>query len=73
MLFRSLAETLRGRPGVEQVVPFGNSLHVSGRDAALLERTVTAVRGADHEWRRIEAGLEHVFISLMETAEDNFS
>ena len=65
---RSLAETLRGRPGVEQVVPFGNSLHVSGRDAALLERTVTAVRGADHEWRRIEAGLEHVFISLMETA-----
>jgi ABC-2 type transport system ATP-binding protein len=69
---RALADTLRGRPGVEQVVPFGNSLHVSGRDAALLDATVNAVRDPAHEWRRIEAGLEHVFISLMETAEDNF-
>ena len=70
---RVLADTLRGRPGVEQVVPFGNALHVSGRDAGPLERTVQAVRDPAHEWRRVETGLEHVFISLMETAEDNFS
>src|ERR1700754_702769 len=34
---RDLAAALRGQPGVEQVVAFGNTLHVSGRDAALLE------------------------------------
>jgi ABC-2 type transport system ATP-binding protein len=69
---RTLGAALAGRPGVEQVVPFGNSLHVSGRDGAALDRAVEAVRDPRHEWRRIEAGLEHVFISLMETAEDNF-
>ncbi len=37
---------LRGRPGVEQVVPFGNTLHVSGRDAAALEAAIAGFRGA---------------------------
>ena len=31
-----------GQPGVEQVVPFGNTIHVSGRDAAALEATLAA-------------------------------
>jgi ABC-2 type transport system ATP-binding protein len=69
----ALAETLRGRPGVEQVVAFGNTLHVSGRDAAQLEATVAAVRDARHSWRQTSAGLEDVFISLMGGARDNFS
>ena len=30
----ALAEKIRGQPGVEQVVAFGTTLHVSGRDAA---------------------------------------
>ena len=69
---RALAETLRGRPGVEQVVAFGNTLHVSGRDATLLAAAIAAVRDPRHEWTRITAGLEDVFISLMDTAQDNF-
>lgn len=67
-----LAAALRGRPGVEQVVAFGNTLHVSGRDAAQLEASVAAVREARHTWTRGQAGLEDVFIGLMDAAKDNF-
>lgn len=70
---RDLAEKLRGRPGIEQVVAFGNSLHVSGRDAAQLAAAIASVREAAHTWRRGDAGLEDVFISLMDTARDNFA
>jgi ABC-2 type transport system ATP-binding protein len=70
---RRLAETLRGRPGVEQVVAFGNLLHVSGRDAAQLETTLASVRDPRHEWKKINSGLEDVFISLMDQAKDNFA
>ena len=70
----ALAAALRGRPGVEQVVPFGNTLHVTGRDAIRLEAAVAPWRAAGiHRWTRIPAGLEDVFISLMETAKDNFA
>ncbi|MBL9214785.1 MAG: ABC transporter ATP-binding protein [Opitutaceae bacterium] len=70
---RSLAGALRGRPGVEQVVAFGLTLHVSGRDAAQLAATLAAMRDSRHEWQQIRAGLEDVFISLMNTAKDNFA
>jgi ABC-2 type transport system ATP-binding protein len=68
----TVAAALRGREGVEQVVPFGKSLHVSGRDADKLDAAVAAVRSPRHEWTRVRAGLEDVFISLMDEAEDNF-
>ena len=50
----------------EQVVPFGNTLHVSGTDAAALERCLRPwfARG-DLRWQRGEARLEDVFIHLM--------
>ena len=70
---RELAARLRGQPGVEQVVAFGNLLHISGRDAARLDATIAAVRDPRHEWKRIRSGLEDVFISLMDTAKDNFA
>ena len=70
---RELAASLRGKPGVEQVVAFGNTLHVSGRDAAKLEAAITAVRDPRHEWTRSRSGLEDVFISLMDQAKDNFA
>jgi ABC-2 type transport system ATP-binding protein len=61
-------------PGIEQVVPFGNTLHVSGRDAAQLDAAIAPWRAtAGHTWAQIPAGLEDVFISLMETAKDNFA
>ncbi|MBI3887414.1 MAG: ABC transporter ATP-binding protein [Opitutae bacterium] len=69
---RQLARELRGHPGVEQVVAFGNTLHVSGRDATRLDAVIAAVRTPRHQWARIPSSLEDVFISLMETAEDNF-
>ncbi len=68
-----LAAKLRGRPGVEQVVAFGNTLHVSGREAARLEATIAAVRDARHQWVKERSSLEDVFISLMDRAKDNFS
>ncbi len=69
----ALADKLRGLPGVEQVVAFGTTLHVSGRDAEKLRVSVTPFMTNGHLWTKIESGLEDVFISLMETAKDNFS
>jgi ABC-2 type transport system ATP-binding protein len=68
----ALAETLRGLPGVDQVTPFGNTLHVTGRDGARLFESITRAReGAPHRWEPIEPGLEDVFINLMERSRDN--
>ena len=70
---RALSARLRGRSGIEQVVPFGNTLHVSGRDAARLEAAIGPARGrGTQQWRQIRCGLEDVFISLMDEAKDNF-
>lgn len=68
-----VADALRGRPGVEQIVAFGTTLHVSSRDAAQLDAAIAAVRDQRHDWKKISPSLEDVFISLMETARDNFA
>jgi ABC-2 type transport system ATP-binding protein len=68
-----LAEKIRKLPGVEQVVAFGTTLHVSGRDAEKLRASVAPWMTGAYRWEKIESGLEDVFISLMETAKDNFS
>ncbi len=68
----AVADRLRKLDGVEQVVAFGTTLHVSGRDRAKLGAAIAAVRDAQHQWTEVNPGLEDVFISLMETAEDNF-
>ena len=69
----ALAERLRGAPGVGQIVAFGSSLHVTGRDAAALEASIHAASGdASQRWERIDSGLEDVFIHLMNDAPDNF-
>ena len=70
---RPVAAALRAHEGVEQVVAFGTTLHVSGRDAAKLDAAIAAVRDKRHEWTKARSGLEDVFISLMDTAKDNFS
>jgi len=69
----ALADRIRGLPGVEQVVAFGTTLHVSGRDEQRLETSIAPFRSNAQRWTKIEPGLEDVFISLMETAKDNFS
>ena len=68
----ALAEKLRGQPGIEQVVPFGNTLHVSGHDPEKLEATLAATPAVDTRRRPIQSSLEDVFISLMDRAQDNF-
>jgi ABC-2 type transport system ATP-binding protein len=66
-----LAESLRGRPGVDQTVAFGSAVHVSGKDAAALERTLReATQGLKLE--QIPTGLEDVFIYLMSQSAGNF-
>lgn len=68
-----LAAQLRTRPGVEQAVAFGGKLHVSGADAASLEAAIAPFRTEGYEWRRIDSGLEDVFIHLMDGQKDNSS
>ncbi len=68
-----LARQLRSLPGVSMVVPFGTTLHVSGANAVALEHALTAFRARDDlRWLQIEPGLEDVFISLMDSAKDNY-
>lgn len=64
-----LAEKLRARPGVQQTVAFGNELHVSGVDAAMLAQAIAPFRTPEYHWREIGPGLEDVFIHLMESAQ----
>jgi len=69
-----LADRLRGLPGVEQVVPFGNVLHVSGTDAARLENSLAPLRDDPaYQWAPARPGLEDVFIQMMGQAKDTYS
>jgi ABC-2 type transport system ATP-binding protein len=63
-----LGEMLGQLPGVDQVAVFGANLHVSGRDAAALERAVTPFMREPYLIRRIPTTLEEVFINLMQRA-----
>jgi ABC-2 type transport system ATP-binding protein len=68
-----LAAELKALPGVAMVVPFGNSLHVSGTDEQALEQSLAPYRQREGlEWRRAEPGLEDVFIRMMDYAPDHF-
>ena len=68
-----LQTELTGKPGIDMVAPFGNSLHVSGRDGQALEATIAPYRArGDLGWQRSEPSLEDVFIELMNRAKDNF-
>jgi len=68
----ALSEALTQHDGV-MVAPFGNSLHVSARDAAALEAAIAPYRD-DHKltWKPAEPSLEDVFIELMSRSRDNF-
>jgi len=57
---------LKALDGVEQVVPFGNILHVSGHDAAALQRSLVSFVPENYSLQQAEVNLEDVFISLMQ-------
>lgn len=64
-----LAPRLRSLAGVEQVVPFGNTLHISGHDAEQLERSLQPFLNGELTSQKTDANLEEVFISLMQQQE----
>jgi ABC-2 type transport system ATP-binding protein len=69
---QKVASGLRGKPGVEQAVFFGNTLHISGSDARALEEAIAPFRTARYQWKQVQSGLEEAFIHLMDNTKDNF-
>jgi len=67
-----LAVQLRALPAVRQAVAFGSELHVSGVDEAAMEAAIAPYRAAGFGFRRRAAGLEDVFIHLLEEIRDNY-
>lgn len=63
---RALAHDLQSVPDIVQVSVFGTTLHVSGLDAAALERAIAPFRQrAGFSWKVSAPSLEDVFIHLM--------
>ena len=68
-----LAERLRSCPGVEQAVPLGDTLHVSGDNATALEAAIAPFRTSNYRWRVLEPALEDVFIHFMDRSKGGAS
>jgi ABC-2 type transport system ATP-binding protein len=67
-----LSKTLLENPAVEMAAPFGLALHVSGSDAAALDKALAPYRRPPFRWTPTAPTLEDVFIHLMRGVEDNF-
>jgi ABC-2 type transport system ATP-binding protein len=61
----ALALELRQLPGVDQVVPFGVTLRVGGRDPELLARSLAPFQTGQQHWEESTTTLEEIFIHLM--------
>ncbi|MBI9112819.1 ABC transporter ATP-binding protein [Maridesulfovibrio ferrireducens] len=57
---------LRATDGIDQVVAFGNTLHISGRDESIIEKGIRAVTEPENNFGPSETSLEEVFIDLMQ-------
>lgn len=69
----ALVQELKSLPGVAQITPFGNTLHVTGHDAERLGRNIEPFRADPrYRWEPIDSSLEDVFIHLMSQTTDNF-
>ena len=69
-----VAALLEGKPGVEQVAPFGTTLHVVGSDKVLLEKALDDVHKREGTVVRSgETSLEDVFIQFMAESKDNMA
>ena len=65
---------LEGQPGVEQIAPFGTTLHVVGSDKAALTKSLAKLKGRkDITVEPGETSLEDVFIQFMAGSKDNMS
>ena len=69
-----VAASLEGKPGVEQVAPFGTTLHVVGSDRKLLEASLKEIKARkDTKVEPGETSLEDVFIQFMAGSKDNMA
>jgi len=69
-----VAKILAGQSGVDQIAPFGNTLHVVGQDGTALRKSVAgAVKGLDVTSHQGETSLEDVFIQFMSKSQDNMA
>ncbi len=68
-----LSRELRDAPGIDTVIPFGTTLHVSGRDVAAVERTQALAQRPGFIVTRAPTTLEDVFVSLMSKASADVS
>ena len=67
-----VARELEGAPGVDQVAPFGTTLHVVGSDSVLLAATMKPIGKRDGVTVELgETSLEDVFIQFMGASRDN--
>ena len=69
----NVANELRKKPGVDQVAPFGATLHVVGSDEKALKAALADVE-KEHKGVTVEPGetsLEDVFIQFMSGSKDN--
>ncbi len=64
----ALSVVLKPLPGIDQVVAFGNTLHVSTRDSKRFSESVSPYKTGEYRWTRIDTSLEEVFIDLMNNA-----
>ncbi len=68
------SKRLQEAGAVDQVAPFGNNLHVVGKDRGILEQAVkTATSGLDVSYTPGETTLEDVFIQYMAHSQDNMA
>jgi len=70
-----VAEALQDRPGVDQVAPFGATLHVVGSDRKKLQAALADVE-KEHKGVTVtpgETSLEDVFIQFMSGSRDNMA
>ena len=64
---------LAGMAGIDQIAPFGATLHVVGQDKAKLEAALKAVEAPDLIIAPGETSLEDVFIQFMGRSKDNMA
>ena len=64
----ALSQELKGKPGVEQTITFGDKLHVSGEDEEALKETLSGIeKNSTYKVQPIETSLDDVFIHLVST------
>ncbi len=68
-----LSQQLKNLDAIEQVITFGEVLHISGKNKILMEQSFKPFVDSDHRFEQIPTNLEDTFIHLVSQSEDNFT